>query len=328
MLAIFRTNQFAVNILLILYVLLIRSSIFIVADENWAPTDAGVLAELFYAGVGSTGLYANLLACLLIFLQALMVNMIVGQNRLANKITLFPGLFYILVASSLPEFLHLSPALIANTFYIIAVRELLSIYNKSSSTGNLFNAGLWIGVASLCYMSYLSFVFLGIIAINILIAFRLKAILTFLSGIFVPFFLSAVYFFLIDQLPDFWNSIHLLSFSSEKYAAPNNWETYAKLGFFFFLLLVTIFSYGSYTSKKDLRAQKQISILFWALVFSGLSILTPVTLPIEHLLLTALPLGIFLALSFLSLKPMQAEMFHMLLLIGILFMHLKPYWDF
>ena len=326
MLALFRTNQFAVNVLLILYTLIIRGALFIVPANDWSPSDAGVLSEFLYAAVGTTGLLPELVACLLIFIQAIIVNMMVGRNRLASQITLFPGLFYILIASSLPEFLHLSPVLIANTFYLVAVWELFGIYHKTGSTGRLFNAGLWIGVASLCYFSFLTFLLLGIISIALLRAFRLSEIMSFLSGIFVPFFLSCVYFFVVDQLPAYWQTFDAFDFSIYKGSAAANWETYTKLGFFGLLVLIAIFNYSNYTSKKELKAQKQIGILFWSLLLGGFSIIFPPVLPLEHLLILALPLGIFMALNFLNLKPATAELLHTILFFSILLMHFKQYW--
>ena len=67
-------------------------------------------------------------------------NIIIAKFRMASSVSLFPGLFYVLLVSMLPEFLTLSPALLANTFFIIAIWELFETYRKNEVSGNIVNS--------------------------------------------------------------------------------------------------------------------------------------------------------------------------------------------
>jgi len=138
----FRTNQITANFLLILYVIVARSAIF-VFPQDWEPVSSGLFSDAVYRLVGTSGLWPAIWAAMLVFVQAVLVNALVAKFRIANEITYFPGVFYVLLSSCIPEFHYLSPALMANTFYILAFYELFDTYKKLSAASWLFNLGLW-----------------------------------------------------------------------------------------------------------------------------------------------------------------------------------------
>lgn len=327
MLALFRTNQFIANSLLILYALLLRSGVFF-QPGAWTAPQHGVLSEWIYAWLGIGSNASASLAIFLIIFQALLINIMMSEHRIANEVTLLPGMFFVLFASCIPQFLYLSPLLMANTFYILAFMEIFKTYKKPSSAGKIYNAGLWIGIASLFYFSYIFFFALGFIALGILRAFNIKEGLMLLFGFLSSYFLIGTYSFWKGKWSIFWESQFLNNFSflDFDFGSTPVWEWYFAFGFFLLMILITLFSYNRYVMKKNIQKQKYINILYWGLIISSLVILFQMDVRIEHIMIIVPPLSILLSFNFLSLSRPAAESIHLLLLFGILALQTKILW--
>ena len=326
MLNFFRTNQLAFNIFLIFYVILLRGSSFIIPSQEWVLGKSGVFGLWVYDLCNGINNLPYIIGILLVFVHAVLINVIVSQFRMANEISLLPGLCYILLASSIPEFLNLSPLLLANTFFIIALFELFGSFRQKSVIANIFNVGFWLGVGSLFYFSEIIFILFAFFSSSILRTFRLNEALIILIGFAVPYILSGTYFFWNDQFLWFWESQFYNNLGFFDFELVYNWETYSKLGFFALLFIITFISGGSYTAKKNLQVQKFISILYWALFFAGFSIFIQAGIKMEHLLIFVVPLSIFLSFNLQSIRPSFAEALHLILLTGIIVLQFKVYW--
>ncbi len=327
MLELFRTNQFIANLLLIFYVVLLRLSTFILPNEEWLPSNSALLSEWLYTITGTTGVLPNVLAILLLFFQAFMINVLVARYRMANTITLFPGLFYILIACSIPSFLHFSPLLMANTFYIFALLELFGTYKRYSSANSIFNVGLSIGLASLFHFSYIIFILLAFIGLGTMRAFKIREGLMLLIGFTIPYYLTWIWYFWYDQSALFWKRQFVDNFAFFDFISQTGYQYYIELIFFGLLIVVTILSIGSYTLKKSMHVQKNISILYWGLLLSILTLLFQANIDVSHLLILTVPLGIFISFNFLtSLSKPMAEVVHLVLLFSIIVLQYKALW--
>ncbi len=322
MLQLFRTNQFAVNILLLFYASLLWFSTFVIAHPV-SVVKGGALGELFLFWVDPTSTAANLIAIILVFFQAFLVNVLVSKYRMASELSLFPGVFYILLTSFFPDFLYLSPILIANTFLILLFYELFDTYRQPSSAAKIFNVGFFVGLASLIYGSYFLFIFLAIIALSILRAFRTKEIVILVIGLGVPYFLGGTLSFWLDQWDFFWQAQFGNVYEFLNFVGGATWINYAKLSFIGLLLLIVIFSYRSYNLKKNIRIQKNISIFYWALLIGALSLLVQSPIALIHLLIIVPVLAILLSFSFLKFSKPTAEALHLIFLICALLLQYK-----
>ena len=74
--------------------------------------------------------------------------------------------------------------------------------------------------------------------------------------------------------------------------------TYAKLSAFALLVLWVIFNNGVYNFKKNIQIQKRISVLYWVLLFAGLTVFFQAKISLTHLQIITIPIGIFLGLTF------------------------------
>lgn len=320
MLSLFRTNQLLNNFLLLFYVAILYLHVFVM-PQSWEPSQEGILAHSVYQWLPWDSLTADIVAAILVLLQGILINFMIADNRLNLETNLFPGFFYVLVASALPEFTHLSPLHMANTFYLLAVVNMFSIYNNNKSAGAIFNIGFLISLGSLFYFSYLVLLLAGFSALGILRAFNLRERLMVIVGALVPYLLLGTYYFWHDQLGYFlsfqfntglqWFSVFSLS--------PLNPAAYFKLGFITFLSLVTIVSYNQNIARRVRESQKKISILYWMLFLAVFTVLIQAGINLDHLLVLAIPLGILLSFNFTQLSNSWAELLHFFLLLLILF---------
>ena len=316
MLTIFRTNQPLANIMLLFYLGIVRASTF-VHPPTVMPKMPSILAQWLFLEINPLGFWGMVASFLLVFIQGIFINLTISRYRVASELSLLPGLFYCLVASMLPEFMMLSPILLANTFLILAMYYLFDVYKNNQVAARVFDVGLWIGVASLFYFPYILFVFWGIIGLGLLRGMRPKELLMFLIGITAPFILFAVFLY--------WND----SFIYFKKHFADNWgfltlstvvhsSAYLKIGGVLFLLMVSLLMSGQIFGRRNIAIQKYISLVYWMLLMGGITIVFQKGIDINHLLVIAIPLGILLSMLIQRISAATAEVLHMILLIGAL----------
>jgi hypothetical protein len=321
MLTFFRTNQQYLNVLLLFYLAIMRASTFIHHDSI-APHEHGILCNWIYTFLPPLCTGAAVLAFFLVFIQAWLINVTVAKYRVATEISLLPGVFYCLFTSIMPDFLPLSSILLANTFLILAIYNLLDAYKNNYVAGRIFDAGLWLGVASLFHFPYIFLIFWGIIGLGILRGISFKEFLMLSLGLMVPIFLQGTYCFWIGNMTAFYEhftqNIGLASF------IPYHTSTiYVKIGIVTLLLLLTIMASSQFFSRRNMTAQKYISMLYWLMLICGLTTFTQRSIDLNQLLVLSVPMGILLSMTFQRIAPAMSEALHMLLLMVVLILQFE-----
>ena len=296
------------------------------APFKWSPSGEGLLSGLLYQWIGSQTLLAHILAIVLLVAQGFLINAIVIGNRLSNEVNLFPGVFYVLTCCLLPDFLYLSPVLIGNTFILISLSQLFSIYKIASCADRIFNVGFWIGVASLFYAPFIFCFILMNAGLNILRAYNLKERLTAIVGMAMPFFLAGFYYFLVDGYSYFWENQFGKNFSFLSFGGDvSGWEGYVKILLFLILIIYVFINNSTYMAKRNIQAQKKISILYWVLTSCLFGAAFQKNLAFEHFISFAPALGVFLAFTFTNFKRQWAESIHFLIFLAALALQLIPW---
>jgi hypothetical protein len=316
LLSIFRTNQLLANILLLGYVFLVRSSIFSSSATLMRPQ--GILSYEIAERLGTQHWLEPILALFLVFIQGVIINFLVFKYRVTGEQSLFPGLFYILLASTLPSFLGLTSTLLAATFIILSFFELFESYRKPFAATNIFNIGMLLAIASFFQFSTAVFLFWGIICINSLRSGSIKEAFMLVTGFIAPYFLLGTVYFLSDSFDIFWNEHFGKNIAFFSFTGENNWFTIASYGFFFLLIALVVLAQSFYSSKRSMQAQKYQTILYWVLIFAGVSTLFQSKTDLNSLLLLAPPIAIFLTYNFLSFKTQVSEAIHLLWLLAVL----------
>lgn len=311
--------------MLIVYILLLRFSVFI-APFQWEPSGHGVLCDMVYSLVGSQGIVSHIVAMALLLAQGYLVNLISINYRLGNEVNLFPGLFYVWVCCAVPDFLYLSPVLIGNTFFLIALYEIFDTYKNPACANKIFNAGLWLGVASLFYYPFVFFLIVLLAALSILRAFNLQELLMIMVGMFLPYFFTGLYYFWFDSFDYFWENQIGRNFGFFEFSLiPFTWDTWVKIALFVVVIGYVLANSNLYLAKKNIQVQKKINILYWVLIAAVLSVPFQVNITFEHLMMLAPALGVFLGMSFTSFKPQWAEALHFLMVVLVLALQFVPW---
>lgn len=321
MLFLFRTNQVLYSILLILYTIVLRISYFITPYTTPATND-GFLSVFFKECLNSHYLLANTAIVFLISLQAILINNLTAKYRLFDEVTLFPGLFYIMLVSSISDFLPLSSILLGNTFLILAISALFATYKTPKCADAIFNIGFWIGTASLFYNAFVFFLLLAWFGLFSLRSFKAKESLIMLIGYLLPFGFALTYFFWIDQISIFWNTYFLAQFNLLDFNLDGgaNYYKLLILGLFFLMGL-----FNGYSFNKSFKTRNYMNIIYLTLLISGITFLFQDNIRITHFLIIMIPLSILVAARFLSMSKTTAEFVHLFLFIGIILFQFKVF---
>jgi hypothetical protein len=327
LLSLFRTNQLFANVLLIAYIFLVRGSIFVIpAGNHFRPQ--GVLSYELIQRIGSQHWVEPIISLGLVLFQAILINVIVARYRMTSDQSLFPGVFYILLVSSIPHFLGLNAALLATTFLIGSFFELFESYRKPSAATSIFNAGLLLGLASLFYFSTFIFILWAIIAINTVRSGSFKEALMIFIGFLMIYFAVGTVYFLTDSFSIFWNehfgrNIAILNINYKI----SYWIGGAYI-FYFALILFSIVSQGFYSSKRSIQIQKYQTVLYWLMLFVGITVFFQTKVDIDCIILLLPAIAIFLSYNFLGMKSTYAEALHLFFLAVILILHFHTYLGF
>ncbi|MEY4936899.1 MAG: hypothetical protein RIS64_3258 [Bacteroidota bacterium] len=318
MLTLFRTNQAVANIIVLAYLFIIRFSLFTHAFP-WNPdnSNAGVPSLWIFQFVSRFGLNPALLSLALIFVQAFYINLMYRNYRATQEVTLLPGVFYALAASLIPEFMNLSPILLANTFLLLAIENVYSVYRANDCADKIFNIGFWIGVASLFQFSFTMFLVAFFVGLTIMRGFRLNEFLMFFIGFFVPHILLSVYMFWTNQLGMMQqNLLDNLGF----FNVQMHHEQFASLKIILVSILIAfvLITSGLLYSKRNVTAQKYVSILYWVLFAALGTILMQSHISLQHFLILSVPLGILLSFCLQSINSNTTEMVHLLIVVAAL----------
>jgi Family of unknown function (DUF6427) len=327
MLSLFKHNTpLGLLLLLVCCVLLRLSTWFIFPVKGMLQlADSGVLYVGMMEYMPSIGWANYLLATILVYIQALMVNNIVVTHKLSNDKTLYPALFYVIIGSALPDFHYLSAPLVATTFLILLLQKLFSTYNKKADILPVFDLGFWLSIAALFYPPAIWLAFIAYIGLASIGTFKIKDQLIFISGLGVPFILVATYHYWNDSLPHFVEMQFGSLFQMVSFSWIIDINLLMKITLMTILVLITFVSIATYYYKRLINVQKYISILYWFLLATILLAMFRTHPSLDMLFLIVPSLSIFIALRFETIKLWQvSEMLLLLLIASILFIQFAP----
>lgn len=140
---------------------------------------------------------------LLIFSQAIRLNILLSQFKMFQQISYLPAFTYILLTAVFPYWGQISAGLIANTLVIWILLKILRLYDQTQPKTLEFNIGLIVGVSILLYEPIAILIPVVIFALAIIRPFRLPEWLVLLMGIILPFYFVFAFVFLTNQTTQF-----------------------------------------------------------------------------------------------------------------------------
>lgn len=236
----------------------------------------------------------------LTIVQALFLNRIINHYNFFNKPNFLTALLYMTLVSLFLPFLVLSPTLICNFITIWMLSKLFNIYKQVDVKGLMFDLGMIVAIGSLIYFPFIVMFFLLWISLVIFRPFIWREWLTPLLGVATIYGLLGVIYFWIGRFSEF---LHIFT------PFINNFPTlHVDLHDYFVVIPIIIalifflFILKDQYYKSIVQIRKSFQLLFFMLILIGASFYLNEHITINHFLMCAPPLSIYLAYYFTYAK--------------------------
>ncbi len=257
----------------------------------------------------------------LLFIQAVLLNRFVGDQKMSKENTALPGLMYILWMAIISKGTILSPIVLANTFLIAGIYFLFDTTRLKSYVHLVFNCGFYLGLAGLTYTPYVILIPLGIISFYHIKPLKFIEIIQFLGGTISALIIAILYVY--GQTGKWILAVQFSSPSMHSWNIYNDgkWMPAVVLLHLLLFIFLSIFMYQFVMEKKNIIARKKNDVIYWMYGAFSISILV-FGFSFTKLACFAIPAGIFGGILIADLKSRLAgEIAHLWLLI-ILFAHI------
>ncbi len=269
---------------------------------------------IFQATYTPEKLFLQISVLAVLLFSIFIVNFILKRNKLTGTNS-FGILFYTLLLVVFPEVVMDNGAVLSSFFLLLATRRLLSIKSLKNIKLKIFDATLWIGVASLFYDWTLLYLILVFIAIYFYEPKNIRNWLVPIAGIFTVFTISVAVLILAGNL-EFLENHYAFSFDLVNVYFLS-WANSAKL--IVYMIVVSIAGILGFVNLGKSGLGRIITMRLVAITFFiglGLTILKSSN-TVFPVILTFFPAVIFLT-NYIEVikKPKLREL---LLIVSILF---------
>ena len=177
-------------------------------DTSAPLTDWVSGASHFLFGDSLTG--RHIFAFFLLFLQATMLGLIFIDKKVFPDSTYVPALIFAILCTFSFDMLALTGELVGSFFLILSLNSLFKqLEFKEQRNENVFNAGLFIGIASLFSFSYSVFIVAALIILGLYSRANTGKFLLALLGFLMPNLLLVSIYYLNGGTAQLWNYFYL-----------------------------------------------------------------------------------------------------------------------
>jgi hypothetical protein len=201
----------------------------------------------------------TLLHFAILIVQAIRLNMVLNEWKMFALNGFTTAMSYILLSGFFTDWSYLSPALIANSFVIWVFECLCRLYNHNNPKSLLFNVGLIIGAAVLCYQPLVILIVVALFALMVIKPFVISEWIVLLLGIAMPFYIIASLLYLNDKTNLIVSFLPAIKFQLPQITI-NVW-LYIKLALLTIMLLVGFNFFSKYNSRMVIQIRKNWSVL-------------------------------------------------------------------
>jgi hypothetical protein len=200
----FRSQSPLTYVLLFVYGLILRLSAFLDPSPPVLGSDTdGFLYSRLLAPLASGGglppLAGSLLAYLLVFAQAMMLDGMMNRERLLGQPGHLPAMSYLLVSAMVPDWCRLSAPLVANTLVVPVISLASNCLNNRKAGALMFYAGLLTGLAALVHFPTVLLILLPYFAIVSLGPFGSVVWWLAFTGFLLPYYYAFSLQFLLSE---------------------------------------------------------------------------------------------------------------------------------
>ncbi len=235
-----------------------------------------------------------------VILGGLLLNQVVNEREFFRPGSYLPGLMYVLLMVTTSETLIFSSLHVAHLFTILTMRRCMSIYGKTKNYQEAFDAGFFIGIASLINYYHALLIVALLVCLLLIARLNFRELLISIYGVVTPWVFMLTLFYVIGYHPypdDF--SLDLKPEIPQFTFDERGWWF---VGIFGVVVLSSLFHYlySFQRSTLKMKAEKRVVMIFLvvqalSLAFSGLYSNGLYLLPF-----IAVPLSIFLSFYFFN----------------------------
>ena len=198
----FKANLPFNNFLLLIYGLIIKWVLFlkpvIVALSN---DDTFLFKSIhhFVSGINTNFThFTSILVFALVYIQAIMLNRLVSNQKMFLKPNYITGMTYILVTSLVSSFNTFSSTLLSATILISTLSFLSKLSNTQSPKKSIYNIGILLGISCFLFFPSILFLILMFMTLFIMRPFRLAEVVILIMGTLTPFYFLYSFNYLVD----------------------------------------------------------------------------------------------------------------------------------
>lgn len=296
-----KSNSIVSLALPVIFALAIWGSMYFL--HGYVHEETGVpLFNVFFAWLNKVPFIAVILGLAILLLEAYLWNAFVNKHGLLKQTNYFPAVFCIFLCSCRPVLIGFYPALLASLFLLLAFKKLAGSYKKEKALSEAFDAGIFIGIASLLYFPvaiFLVFLWIGLLTMRSLIW---REWVVSLIGFLLPFGFVLAYFSVFYSPETFWYN-NLISAVGKHPATPVlAWEQIVLMGALGIITLISLFVFLTHFSDNVVKNQKLSALMVWFAVFSAATVIISPERDARSLTLLVLPLSFIFSKYFLRAK--------------------------
>ncbi len=303
-------------------------AIVLLASAWWLP---GALLPGTHSGSGLQDMmpahpFIWQVAGLLLFLvSAFLINATATRFRLTGRNSSLTAFFFVLVGSAAGFLTQMSNILAASFFFFLFYRKTFALQNNPQVIAGAFDAGLFLGIASLFFPPVLLLLPFVWIALIIYQTSQWRPYFTVIIGVALPWFFvfSGYYWFgRLNQLPPhFIQDFHLRLLE-------NPFPASTDLFMFCFVALITLTAVVWLTgnlARFNISQRQQALTSLWGITFTTLMLFL-FQVPVQSLILLAGPSALILGIFFSQIKKLKwANLLVMAWMIFIFFNQYMPF---
>ena len=236
-------------------------------------------------------------AGMIIFIQAIIFNVIINNHGLLPKPGYLPALLYITGASLFMPFLVLSPTLICNFLLIWMMDKLLKIAKSQNVIMVMFDIGMLIAVGTLIYFPFIVMLLMLWLSLLLYRSLNWREWVSGLVGFITIFFFLGVFYYLNDNLSMFYK-IWLPLANKFPATFKINYNDYLVLVPVSVMMVLAMIQLRDNFFRSFISTRKAFQMLFFMFICAIVSFYTKPNFRLYHFLLCVPPGAVLLAYYF------------------------------
>ena len=245
--------------------------------------------------------YAKLaFAFLLMVFETLFFNSILVGNQIVTKVSVMGAFVFLLLMNLTMTQTVFSPFALATLFLLALVNSLFLVYMTPNVEIYLLNAGIFLGLATMCYFQSIILVLWVMIALVISKRGSLRFQLIPILGFLLPYFIYFLIAFFCGDLPEVWNG-YVEGFSVFQLSV-KGFDMWNLIALAVVALSAVFLVWGGGTSnyEKTVAVRMKISMTIVLIVFGVFLLFTGSSMLLNGLVFIALSIILSYELSYIA----------------------------